>query len=61
MRPCIPCSMMTCVRLAQFAQLQQANHTSYSSVTMCRRFWQTKSEAKGENPAKDPLAIIGTP
>jgi hypothetical protein len=22
-------------------------------------FWQTKSEAKGENPAKDPLAIIG--
>lgn len=22
-------------------------------------FWQTPSEAKGENPAKDPLAIIG--
>lgn len=23
------------------------------------QFWQTKTEAKGENPIKDPLAIIG--
>jgi hypothetical protein len=27
-RPCMPCSMMTCVLLAQFAQLQQAYPTS---------------------------------